>query len=108
MDQIQFEPRQASLSERCNAKIARITRWLQENPEIDVRLAGTADRAVREDTELAAQRVESVRDAIVAAGIHASRIQVAPASDRPIPCTASPQDCQVLQRRVEVSMARRY
>jgi outer membrane protein OmpA-like peptidoglycan-associated protein len=109
MEQIQFEARQASLSDRCNAKIARMTRWLNENPAIDVRLVGSVDRATREDAQLAAQRVEAVRDAMIAAGIHTSRIQVADVTDRSVPCGGlSAQDCEVLQRRVEVSMARRY
>jgi outer membrane protein OmpA-like peptidoglycan-associated protein len=109
MEEIQFAARQASLSDRCNAKIARMTRWLHENPAIDVRLAGSVDRAAREDAQLAAQRVEAVRDAMIAAGIHGSRIQVAPVTNRPVPCTGlTAQDCEVLQHRVEVSMARRY
>ena len=108
MDEIQFEPRQASLSDRCYAKLARIARWLQENPTVDVRLAGTADQTAREDAQLAARRVQAVRDAMIAVGIDVTRIQIATDAERVTPCTASAEDCQVFSRRVEVSMARRY
>jgi len=108
LENIQFEPRQASLSERCAAKIAKLTAWLQEHPAIEVRLAGNADTTESEDAQLAARRVQVVREALIAHGIAASRIQVAPAGDRAAPCTAATEECRVANRRVEVSMARRY
>ena len=108
MEEIQFDVRQASLSDRCNAKIDRIARWLRENPDIDVRLAGTADRPAREDAQLAACRVEAVRDAMLDRGIDASRIEVATTVEGAPACAQSAEDCQALSRRVHVSMARRH
>ena len=108
MDEIQFEPRQSGLSDRCNAKIARITQWLEEHPAVHVRLTGAAIAASLEETQLAPRRVETVREALIARGIDASRIEIAPAAGTATPCNASPADCQVLSRRVEVSMARRH
>jgi len=108
MEKIQFEPRQASLSERCNAKIGKLTAWLQEHPAVDVRLAGNADTVASEDARLAARRAQVVRDAMIAHGIAATRIHVVTADDRAVPCTAATEECRVANRRVEVSMARRY
>jgi outer membrane protein OmpA-like peptidoglycan-associated protein len=108
LENIQFEPRQSSLTERCNGKIAKLTAWLQEHPAVDVGLAGNADATANEDTKLAARRVQVVRDALIARGIAPSRIQVVAAGDRAAPCTAATEECRVANRRVEVSMVRRH
>jgi outer membrane protein OmpA-like peptidoglycan-associated protein len=107
MDNIQFEPRQAALTERCNAKIERVTTWLKEHPSVDVRLVATANATAPEDARLAARRMEVVREAMIERGVAASRIQIVPASGPVARCAGSVEDCQVLSRRVEVSMARR-
>jgi len=106
MENIQFDARQAALSARCSAKIAKLSAWLQDHPAVDVQLAGNADATAREDAFLAARRAQVVRDAMIARGIAASRIQVVTAAGRAEPCAT--EDCGVANRRVEVSMARRY
>jgi OmpA family protein/collagen triple helix repeat protein len=108
MENIQFEPRQVTLSARCNAKIAKLTEWLHEHPAVDVRLAGNADASASEDAHLAARRAQVVRDALIARGIAASRIHVVTVNGQAAPCSAVKEECHVSNRRVEVSMARRY
>ena len=107
LENIQFAATQASLSDDCNAKIDRVARFLRENPAVDVRLAGTGDPSARGDSQLAAERVQAVRASMIERGIEASRIEVASAALGAVPCTASAADCEVLERRVEVSVAMR-
>jgi outer membrane protein OmpA-like peptidoglycan-associated protein len=108
LENIQFAAKQASLSDDCNAKIGRLARFLRENPTVDVRLAGTGDPSSPGDRDLAARRAEAVRASMIERGIAASRIEIATAAPAPVRCAGPAAECEVLNRRVEVSVATRY
>ena len=106
LENIQFATRQASISDNCENKIAKLVAWLQANPSVDVGLDGHADQADRENHDLADRRVEAVRAALITAGIDPARIEVGTFGDRAPACTEATDLCRAMNRRVELLVAR--
>jgi outer membrane protein OmpA-like peptidoglycan-associated protein len=66
-----------------NAALVRTAKWLTDNPGVAVTVEGHADPTGSHDANLVLSRTraESVRDTLVAAGVDASRIEVAAFGD---------------------------
>lgn len=102
VENIQFETRQAALPDRCNEKIHRLVTWLSENPVIDVGLDGHPEALDRVDASLAGQRVNAVREALVAGGIEPLRIRIGAFGEPGAPCVDKSAVCRDRVPRVEV------
>jgi outer membrane protein OmpA-like peptidoglycan-associated protein len=99
-----FRTDESVLADTTGDRLASLARTLATMTDIRVRLDGFADERGDEtyNYNLSAQRVEFVRDQLVAAGIHPSRIQVsahgeAPAQDASV-------DSYALERRVSLTL----
>lgn len=92
------------MNEECGAKVASIATWLKDHPTVSVRLAGYVDQAeqARSSAALAESRAAAVREALIAAGVEAARIQTL-TDQNWMRCEASTEEtCQRWNRRVEV------
>lgn len=92
------------LADTTGGRLASLAQGLASMPELRVQLDGFADERGDSDynLELSAKRVEFVRDQLVAAGIHPSRIRLAahgeaPAQDESV-------DSYALERRVSLKL----
>lgn len=92
------------LADSTGGKLSQLAASVSADPEIQIRLDGFADERGDEgyNQQLSRQRVEFVRDQLVAAGIQPSRISVAahgesPAQDESI-------DSYALERRVSLTL----
>ena len=99
-----FRTDESVLADTTGDRLASLGRTLATMADIQVRLDGFADERGDEtyNYNLSAQRVAFVRDQLVAAGIHPSRIQVsahgeAPAQDASV-------DSYALERRVSLTL----
>ena len=99
-----FRTDESVLADTTGDRLASLGRRLATMSDIQVRLDGFADERGDEtyNYNLSAQRVEFVRDQLVAAGIHPSRIQIsahgeAPAQDASV-------DSYALERRVSLTL----
>ena len=75
---VAFAPGQASLEPAASRHLGKLVQFVQSSPDKPVLIEGYTDSSgsARRNQELSRQRAESVRDALVAAGVKASRIQV--------------------------------
>ena len=105
LDSIQFTAQQTSLTARCGDKIGKIVAWLNENPAVDVTLAGHVAGGTADARALAERRLETVRAALLSGGVKATRIQTSPAPSAV--CTAATEDCERANRSVDILVARR-
>ncbi|HXD97297.1 MAG TPA: OmpA family protein [Candidatus Acidoferrum sp.] len=101
-ENIHFESGQAALPDRCHEKIARLLEWLSTHPIADVALDGHAEQPENEGAVMADQRVNAVREALVAGGVDPVRIHVGEFGDRGPACAEATPACRDLNRRVEV------
>jgi outer membrane protein OmpA-like peptidoglycan-associated protein len=101
-ENIHFESGQAALPERCHEKIARLVEWLSTHPVADVALDGHVDHPESEGPLLTDQRLNAVREALVAGGVDPVRIRVGEFGDRGPACVEATATCRDLNRRVEV------
>lgn len=99
-----FRTDESVLADTTGDRLASLGRTLATMTDIRVQLDGFADERGDEtyNYNLSAQRVEFVRDQLVAAGIHPSRIQIsahgeAPAQDASV-------DSYALERRVSLTL----
>ena len=92
------------LADTTGARLAALAATLASMPDIKVQLDGFADERGDEtyNQNLSAQRVEFVRDQLVAAGIHPSRIQVSAHGESP--AQDSSIDSFALERRVSLTL----
>jgi outer membrane protein OmpA-like peptidoglycan-associated protein len=92
------------LADTTGERLAALAGTLASMPDIQVRLDGFADERGDEtyNYNLSAQRVEFVREQLVAAGIHPSRIRAAAHGEAP--AQDSSVDSYALERRVSLTL----
>jgi membrane fusion protein (multidrug efflux system) len=100
-DAVFFEPSRTSLDATARARLLGVAEAMKARPELRVELHGYVDASgdARRNKTLAKERAQSVRDALVAAGVPRERIVLEAPAD--IVGGASP----ALARRVEVVLA---
>ena len=76
LQNIQFEYNSSALTNDSRPGIQMLTEFLQRNPELRVELAGHTDNVGSDsyNLKLSSERAETVRDALIANGIDASRL----------------------------------
>jgi outer membrane protein OmpA-like peptidoglycan-associated protein len=101
---VQFDSGQASLLGGAIATIDRLAQFMRDYPERSIRIEGHTDSAGDDQTnqQLSERRAAAVRDALVARGIDAARIETAGYGEaRPIAGNDTPGGRQQ-NRRIEV------
>jgi len=104
---LQFTLGKADLSEGENPSLARITGFLQQNPNLQALLVGHTDSVGKKESNLvlSRERAEAVKQALVAMGIDEARISTEGAGEeQPIASNMHP-DGQSKNRRVEVYLS---
>jgi outer membrane protein OmpA-like peptidoglycan-associated protein len=88
-------------------KIKIVAAWARQHSDERLVLTGYLDvrEADVQERGLAQRRVRAVRDALVAAGVAASRIDVDARAGFVPACIGSSERCQELNRRVEIKPA---
>jgi len=84
-----------------------LVEFLKDNPGTSVTLQGHLDQRESQEQAVALvdKRAESVREALLAAGIEPTRIRMASGGDSRLVCSAQAESCWELNRRVEVKIA---
>jgi peptidoglycan-associated lipoprotein len=77
--------------------------FLEQNPKMEVGLAGHADPRGNDphNLKLSDQRTKAVSEALVQAGVPRDRVRTAALSSRDRNCTDNTEDCFAQNRRVE-------
>ncbi len=103
---IHFAAAQADVRAQCQDKIDLVAQWARQHSGERLVLQGYLDDHESEarDRGLAERRVRAVRQALVAAGVEAARIQVG--HDVPFApvCLDGSERCRELNRRVEIKL----
>ena len=109
MENVQFEPKRASIQAKCADKIAGLAATLNANQQIVIGLDGHVDDLTANDNDptLGARRVQAVRGALIAAGVARSRISIGAFGAREPLCRDASDTCSALNRRVEILAAYR-
>src|SRR5262249_48453936 len=103
MEDVHFKSHSAELQPSCKQKIATLAAWIENNsPKALVALDGHQATADDGDQTLAAQRVQAVKDALVAAGIGSDRISIGTYGAQAEVCAQATAACRDLNRRVEI------
>ena len=99
-----FRTDEAVLADTTGDRLATLGSTLASMSDVQIQLDGFADERGDEDYnyKLSVQRVEFVRDQLVAAGIHPSRIQVAAYGEAPAQDATA--DSFALERRVSLTL----
>ena len=99
-----FRTDEYALADATGDRLADLARSVAAMPDINVQLDGYADERGDSDynLELSRQRVEFVRDQLVAAGIDASRIRLAAHGE--VPAQDTTPDSYALERRVSLKL----
>jgi outer membrane protein OmpA-like peptidoglycan-associated protein len=103
LDTVQFAAHRTEITARCGDKIGKVVAYLHDNPAVDVSLTGHVDPPG--DRGLGERRVSAVRAALIAGGVEAARITVAPALWTT--CHGASEECERVNSRVEILAARR-
>ena len=108
MESVQFEAGRSAIQSRCADKIQKLASWMNQDRNVIIGLDGHRDDATANDNDptLSAQRVQAVRDALIAAGVAPSRIVVGEFAVKELVCRGNSADCLALSRRVDVHAAR--
>lgn len=108
LENVQFEVSDAQLRPTCEQKIARLVAWINAQPRMVIGLDGHQDdlQAHDNDPTLSPRRVETVRDALIAAGIPFDRITIGTFGARVPLCGEATDTCRALNRRVEILATR--
>jgi len=103
MENVHFKYQSAELQPNCKQKIVGLAAWMQNNnPQALVALDGHPATADDSNQGLAAQRVNAVRDALVAAGVKPDRISIGSYGAPTEVCNQVTETCRDLNRRVEI------
>jgi peptidoglycan-associated lipoprotein len=101
-DRIFFSAGSADIGARSRLVIQAQARWLLQHPQLAVRIEGHADdsRAGADNESLSRQRAETVRGALVGAGVDARRIRTAGIGARDPIAECDDNACAAQNRRV--------
>lgn len=102
-----FDIDKADLRPAETAKIGEIVAFMKDNPSYQVELEGFADPRGKDNHNLALskKRVQTVRDALISAGVATERIRVGSYGELNPVCKEKEGACWQLDRRVEVIVA---
>ena len=103
LENVHFKYRSAELQPNCKHKIAALAEWIEkQSPPVLVALDGHPATADDRNSRLAAQRVDAVKSALVAAGLRPDRISIGSYGAQTEVCHESTEACRDLNRRVEI------
>jgi peptidoglycan-associated lipoprotein len=103
-DRVFFAENSSSLGGRARAIIAQQAKWLAARPDLSVKVIGRADgegnaKAAR---GLSLERAQAVRDALVAAGVQTTRIELKAVGDDDRVAVCNGPECSAQNRNAEV------
>ena len=109
MDNVHFDVMNAGLKEDCDGKIEKLAHFIKDNPGLEVGLDGHAELMLPDEQvpALSERRVQTVRAALIAAGVEPGRIHAGSFGERRFVCAEASETCRALNRRVEVLAIRR-
>lgn len=86
------------------SKVAAVAAYLKQNPSVQVAIDGHADPRGTDpyNQALSQRRVNTIRDALVKAGVPGDKIQAGAFGEQRLKCSQSTEPCWQLDRRVEV------
>lgn len=86
------------------SKVAAVAAYLKQNPSAQVAIDGYADPRGTDayNQALSQRRVNTIRDALVKAGVPGDKIQTGAFGEERLKCSESTEPCWQLDRRVEV------
>ncbi|MFL5253763.1 MAG: peptidoglycan-associated lipoprotein Pal [Rhodopila sp.] len=93
-DRISFETDRSTLTSQATATLDRQAAWLQQNPQVNVWIAGNCDERGTEEYNLALgqRRANADRDYMVAHGVNRGRIQtISYGKSRPVDPASTPE-----------------
>ncbi len=104
---ILFDVNKATLRQDETTKIGDIVAYLKDNPSYQVELEAYADPrgSFGHNVKLSKKRVDTVRDALISAGVATDRIRVGAYGEMNPVCSEKTGACWQLDRRVEVLVA---
>lgn len=99
-----FDVGKADLRSSDGDRVSQLAAYLKANPTYRVELEGFADpRGSSEyNMKLSTQRVNTVRDALIAAGVQKDRILIGAYGKLNVKCTQNAEECYQQDRRVEI------
>ncbi len=97
----------AAVQPECEKKIQLVAEWALQHPDERLVLQGFVDQRERlaGDAGLAYARAGAVRNALISAGVHPGRIDLAGGDGLEAVCHNGTERCRELSRRVEVRPA---
>lgn len=105
-DDVLFDVNKTHLTLAAERRVAELAAFLREHPNYLVELEGYADPRGRDahNLDLSARRVQTVRDALIAAGVDKDNILTGAYGELAPTCTERNEECWQKVRRVEVKV----
>ena len=99
-----FDYDRAEIRQDEAAKITQLAEYIKKNDGLVVRLDGHTDPRGSDpyNMKLSQRRVETVKKALIDAGVPADRVRIAAFGQRQLKCTGKDESCLQADRRVEV------
>jgi len=106
---ILFDFDKSELRANETGKVTEIAAYLQQNPTVVVGIDGYSDPrgSDKYNQALSERRVNTIRDALMGAGVPAAKITTGAFGEMRLKCTDSTQECWQSDRRVEVLISAR-
>jgi len=106
---ILFDFDKSELRTNETGKVSEIAAYLQQNPTVVVGIDGYTDPrgSDKYNQALSERRVNTIRDALMGAGVPAAKITTGAFGEMRLKCTDSTQECWQSDRRVEVLISAR-
>jgi OOP family OmpA-OmpF porin len=91
---------------KCQEKIKLVAAWLRQHPKERLVLQGYVETSETKAPHrgLAERRTRAVREALVAAGVDANRIEMIKTAGMESVCVDRSEQCRELNRRVEIGV----
>ena len=100
MDNVSFEFKSAGIQPKCAEKIAKLATWMNDNQPAVISLDGHGTDKYNQ--ALSERRVNTVRDALMKAGVARDKIQTGAFGEMRLKCQEATEACWQSDRRVEV------
>jgi len=106
---ILFDFDKSELRANETGKVSEIAAYLQQNPTVVVGIDGYSDPrgSDKYNQALSERRVNTIRDALMGAGVPAAKITTGAFGEMRLKCNDSTQECWQSDRRVEVLISAR-